>query len=69
MTAKHIRKRVSDCVSKATAANLASILNGVHADDVGHVATKDALILRLCQHLVTKCGADKDQHNHICCKM
>jgi len=64
---KHVRKRVSDCVT--TSAGLASVLNGMRADDVGQVATKDALILQLGQHLVTKCGADKEQQNYIRCKM
>jgi len=66
---KHVRKRVSDCVTTTTSAGLASVLNGMRADDVGQVATKDALILQLGQHLVTKCGADKEQQNYIRCKM
>ena len=69
--AKCVRKRVSDCVTTTTptSASLATVLNGMPVDDVGQAATKDALILQLGQHLVTKFYGDKEQHNYIRCKM
>jgi len=59
---------VSTLTADATSA-FAGMLNGMRQDDVGTVASTDALVLQLGQRLCTKFGGDREQFSYVRCKM
>jgi len=58
-----------DASTNDSAATFSGLLSGMRQDEVGQVASKDALILSLGRRLCTKFGNDSEQFNYIRSKM
>jgi len=53
----------------ACSVGFAGLMSGMRNDDIGTLAAKDSLILKLGQSLCTKFGGDKEQFNYVRSKM
>ena len=62
-------KLAGDASTNDSAASFCGLLSGMRQDEVGQVASKDALILSLGRKMCTKFGNDSEQFNYIRSKM